>query len=158
VTTSHNGSDTVTSKASPSGAQSFFITIIVHPRVRFHCIHNCTGAAGKGDVMSIFSNKSSAFALAAAVIATVSMTSFSASAGPFFKPGPCKPGQLIGCTGTSPGNNNHWNGGGYGGFSGGLSINLAQPVAADEGDCYYVRRKVFIPQVGVVSKRELVCN
>jgi hypothetical protein len=107
--------------------------------------------------MSIFSTKTS-FAIAAAIIGAVSMTSFAASAGPFFKPGGCKGAQLVGCTPNTwtPGNHHHWNGGGYGGF--GLNINLAQPVAADEGDCYYVRRQVFIPQVGVVSKRQLVCN
>ena len=106
--------------------------------------------------MSIFSNKS-AFVLAAAVIGAVSMSSFAASAGPFLGP-PAKPG-CIGCNPNTwtPGNHgNHWNGG-YG-FSGGLSINLAQPGSADEGDCYYVRRQVFIPEVGVVSKRQLVCN
>lgn len=118
--------------------------------------------------MSIVSKKS-AFVLAAAVLGTFSMASF-ASAGPMLSPpfkGPvlsppfkagCQ-GSLVGCNPNTwtPGNHNHWNGG-YGGFSGGLSINLAQPVAADAGDCYYVRRQVFIPQVGVVSKRQLVCN
>jgi hypothetical protein len=124
--------------------------------VRFRRIHHCTGAAGKGDVMSILSKKS-AFVLAAAVISAVSLSSFAASAKPFLGP-PAKP--CIGCNPNTwtPGNhhNNHWNGG-YG-FNGGLSINLAQPVSADEGDCYYVRRQVFIPEVGVVSKRQLVCN
>jgi hypothetical protein len=102
--------------------------------------------------MSIFSTKS-AFILAA-VIGAVSLTSVAASAGPLVLKKPC-----IGCnpnTWTPTNHHNHWNGG-YG-FSGGLSINLAQPVSADEGDCYYVRRQVFIPQVGVVSKRQLVCN
>ena len=95
------------------------------------------------------------FVIAAAVAGAVSFTSFAASAGPFSNSN-CKIGQLVGCNPNTwtPGNhhNNHWNGGGYG-FGGGfgLNINLAQPVSADEGDCYYVRRKVFIPQVGVVS-------
>jgi hypothetical protein len=111
---------------------------------------------GKGDVMSI---SKSSFVIAAAIIGAVSVASFAASAKPFLGP-PAKPG-CIGCNPNTwtPGNhhNNHWNGGygGYGGF--GLNINLAQPVS-DEGDCYYVRRQVFIPQVGVVSKRQLVCN
>jgi hypothetical protein len=106
--------------------------------------------------MSIFSTKSSAFVLAAAVIGAVSMTSFAASAKPFLGP-PAKPG-CIGCNSNSwtPNNHNHWNGG-YGGFRGGLSIDVVQP-AADTGDCYYVRNRVFIPQVGMVSRRELVCN
>jgi hypothetical protein len=26
------------------------------------------------------------------------------------------------------------------------------------GDCYYVRRSVFVPGVGIVGKRELVCE
>jgi hypothetical protein len=99
------------------------------------------------------------FVIAAAIIGAVSVASFAASAKPFLGP-PAKPG-CIGCNPNTwtPGNhhNNHWNGGygGYGGF--GLNINLAEPVS-DAGDCYYVRRQVFIPQVGVVSKRQLVCN
>ena len=107
--------------------------------------------------MSIFSNKAY-FDIAAAVVGAVSLTSFAASAGPFnkpFKPG-CQ-GSLVGCNPNTwtPGHHNHWNGGGYGG---GLSVSFAAPAVADEGDCYYVRRQVFIPQVGVVSKRHLVCN
>jgi hypothetical protein len=140
-------------EASLSGAQSFFITIIVHQNCDFR-IHHCTGIAGKGEVMSILSKKS-AFILAAAVISAVSMSSFAASAGPLVLKKPC-----IGCNPNTwtPGNhnNNHWNAG-YG-FAAGLAINLAQAAAADTGDCYYVRRQVFIPQVGVVSKRQLVCN
>jgi hypothetical protein len=124
--------------------------------VRLCCAFHHTGNAGKGDVMSI---SKSSFVIAAAIIGAVSVASFAASAKPFLGP-PAKPG-CIGCNPNTwtPGNqnNNHWNGGygGYGGF--GLSINLAQPVS-DAGDCYYVRRQVFIPQVGVVSKRQLVCN
>ena len=110
--------------------------------------------------MSILSNKAS-FAIAAAVIGAVSLASFAASAGPVlvkpFKPG-CQ-GSLVGCNPNTwtPGNHghhNHWNGG----YGGGLSINFATPVAADEGDCYFVRRRVFIPQVGMVMKRQMVCN
>jgi hypothetical protein len=109
--------------------------------------------------MSILSNKA-AFAIAAAVIGAVSVASFAASAGPLLSP-PFKPGcqgSLVGCNPNTwtPGHHNHWNGGG--GFSGGLSINLAAPAVADEGDCYYVRRKVFIPEVGVVMKRQMICN
>jgi hypothetical protein len=105
--------------------------------------------------MSVFSTKAS-FAIAAAVVGVVSMAStFTASAGPLILKKPCN--NLVGCnpnTWTPTGHHNHWNGG----YGGGLSISFAQPQAMDEGDCYYVRRKVFIPQVGMVSKRQLVCN
>jgi hypothetical protein len=109
--------------------------------------------------MSVFSTKTS-FAIAAAVLGAVSLASFGASAGPVILKKPC--GNLVGCNPNTwtPGNHNHWNGGGGygGGYGGGLSISFAQPQAVDEGDCYYVRRKVFIPQVGMVLKRQLVCN
>jgi hypothetical protein len=123
-----------------------------NPGCGFAASFHCTGRAGKGDVMSILSTKTS-FALAAAVIGVVSLTSFAASAMPLKKP-------CIGCTPNTwtPGHNNHWNGGGGYGYGGGLSINFAAPVAADEGDCYFVRRRVFIDGVGVVAKRQLVCN
>jgi hypothetical protein len=110
--------------------------------------------------MSIFSNKAS-FVIAAAVVGAVSLTSFAASAGPFNKPmGPVLQKQCnhpIGCnpnTWTPGGHNNHWNGG----YGGGLSVSFAAPAVADEGDCYYVRRRVFIDGVGVVMKRQMVCN
>ncbi len=104
--------------------------------------------------MSILSNKAS-FAIAAAVVASVSLTSFAASAGPLLQ-NICK--NPIGCNPNTwtPGHNNHWNGGG--GYGGGLSISFAAPVAADEGDCYFVRRRVYIDGVGVVMKRQMVCN
>ena len=107
--------------------------------------------------MSIFSNKAS-FAIAAAVIGSVSLASFAASAGPVlvkpFKPG-CQ-GSLVGCNPNTwtPGHHNHWNGG----YGGGLSVSFAAPAVADEGDCYFVRRRVFIDGVGVVMKRQMVCN
>jgi hypothetical protein len=155
----HDGSGAVISKASHVTAQSFFHHHHHSSRVRLRTPFHHTGNAGKGDVMSIFSTKSS-FVIAAAIVGAISVTSFAASAGPFLGP-PAKPG-CIGCNPNTwtPGNhhNNHWNGGGYG-FGGGfgLNINVAEPVS-DAGDCYYVRRQVFIPQVGVVSKRALVCN
>jgi hypothetical protein len=105
--------------------------------------------------MSILSIKSSAFILAAAVIGAVSLTSFAASAKPNFPMNkPC-----IGCNSNTwtPGNHghhNHW----HGGYGGGLSVSFAAPAVADEGDCYFVRRRVFIDGVGVVSKRQMVCN
>jgi hypothetical protein len=120
--------------------------------------------------MSI-SNKVS-FAIAAAVVASVSLASFAASAKPFLVPnfGPQKPflvpnfhntgcpGGLVGCNPNTwtPGQNNHWNGGGS--YGGSLNINIAAPAAADEGDCYVVRRRVYIDGVGVVMKRQMVCN
>jgi len=102
--------------------------------------------------MSIISNKAS-FVIAAAVVGAVSLMSFAASAGPLTLKKPC-----IGCNPNTwtPGHHHHWNGGG--GYGVGLSINLAEPAAVDEGDCYYVRRQVFIPEVGMVSKRQMVCN
>ena len=123
--------------------------------------------------MSIFSSKTFAFALAAAVIGVTSMASFEASAWPL-KPGvspmPGKfgqpsggcPGGLVGCTPNTytPGhiNNggNHWHNGnwGYGGV--GLSINVAQP--ASDGDCYYVRRRVISDDGFVLVKRQMVCE
>jgi hypothetical protein len=156
VTTSHNGSHTVVFKSfARSRAKFFSITIIIDPGCGFAAPFHCTGAAGKGDVMSVFSTKAS-FALAAAVIGAVSLASFPASAGPPLLQKQCN--NLMGCnpnTWTPTHNGNNWNGG-SGGF--GLSINLAQPTYADEGDCYYVRRRVFIPQVGVVMKRQMICN
>src|SRR5450631_2221700 len=121
--------------------------------------------------MSIFSSKTFAFALAAAVIGVTSMASFEASAWPL-KPGvspmPGKfgppsggcPGGLVGCTPNTytPGNNGggNWRGGNWGhggGFE--LSVNVAQPVS--DGDCYYVRRRIMT-DMGVVTKRQLVCE
>lgn len=99
--------------------------------------------------MSILSIKSSAFVIAAAAIAVASLSG-AASAGPMK---PC-----IGCNSNSwtpnHGHHNQW----HGGYGGGLSINFAAPAVADEGDCYYVRRQVFIDGVGVVSRRQMVCN
>jgi hypothetical protein len=122
--------------------------------------------------MSIFSSKTFAFALAAAVIGVTSMASFEASAWPM-KPGvspmPGKfgqpsggcPGGLVGCTPNTytPGHNNggnHWHSGnwGYGGV--GLSVNVAQPVS--DGDCYYVRRRVISDDGFVVVKSQMVCE
>ena len=78
------------------------------------------------------------------------------------KPSGGCPGGMVGCTpntytpGNSGGGNWHsgnWHGGGYGGI--GLSINVAQP--ASDGDCYYVRRKIYT-DAGVIMKRQLVCE
>jgi hypothetical protein len=57
------------------------------------------------------------------------------------------------CGGWNPGGGfHHW----HGGFGGGLSVGL---VGYEGGsDCYYVRRDVFVPGIGIVGKRELVCG
>ena len=86
---------------------------------------------------------------------------------------PVNPGnQLIGkgpiwnpaknpCTG------NGWcnpNGSGYGPayYSAGLAVGVGlasiRSASVDDSDCYYVRRRVFVPGVGIVRKRELVCD
>lgn len=53
---------------------------------------------------------------------------------------------------------NHGGGWGYGGF--GIRVGLVSaPVAtAGDEDCYYVRRRVFVPNYGLVMKRTLVCE
>ena len=59
------------------------------------------------------------------------------------------------CGGWNPGGgfHHHWGGG----FGGGVSIGLVGDVSVG-GDCYYVRRAVFVPGIGVVGKRQLVCE
>jgi hypothetical protein len=56
-----------------------------------------------------------------------------------------------GCCGGFTGNH-HW---GHG-WGGGISVGLVSNVS--EGDCYYARRSVFVPGVGLVGKRQLVCQ
>jgi hypothetical protein len=57
------------------------------------------------------------------------------------------------CGGWNPGGlHHHW----HGGFGGGLSIGLVGYEGG--GDCYYVRRNVLVPNIGIVSRRELVCG
>ena len=65
------------------------------------------------------------------------------------------------CGGFNPGGGGfhpHWGGG----FGGGISVGL---VGLDSGygvggsgDCYYVRRKVLVPNIGLVNRRQLVCE
>jgi hypothetical protein len=55
-----------------------------------------------------------------------------------------------------------WQGGGWGGgfhhwHGGGLSVGLID-TGVIGGECYYVRRAVFVPGIGMVSKRDLVCS
>ena len=85
--------------------------------------------------------------IAAAAAALVASAAAPANALSIIKPG-C-------CGGWNPGgnHNHHW----HGGFGGGLSVGIG----LDGGygsDCYYVRRNVLIPNIGIVSKRELVCG
>ena len=107
-------------------------------------------------------------AAAAISIATLSANS-AANAGPL----PQYPGPIgVGNVGSGPhvphfpgpigvgniGGGPHFGGGG--GFGGGISIGLVSsgPDYADGGDCYYVRRAVVVPGVGVIRKRQLVCE
>ena len=88
--------------------------------------------------------------IAAAAAALVASVAAPANALSIIKPG-C-------CGGWNPGGGGfhpHWGGGisigvgldsGYG-YGGGYG-----------GDCYYVRRNVLIPNIGLVSKRQLVCE
>jgi hypothetical protein len=119
--------------------------------------------------MTIFSTKAFAFAIAATIIGAGAMASSDASAWPL-KPGvspmPGKfngqpsggcPGGLVGCTPNTytPGGNNwhsnHW------GYGGGLGLAIAVGGQQSDGDCYYVRRKIYT-DVGVIMKRQLVCE
>ena len=69
------------------------------------------------------------------------------------KPKPGKPGGDNNNPGKPGGN-----GGGYpGGISGGIGISLVSSGYVADGDCYYVRRRVWIDGVGYVKKRQLVC-
>jgi hypothetical protein len=58
------------------------------------------------------------------------------------------------CGGWNPGgHHHHWHGGG--GF--GIGIGLIGDTGYG-GDCYYVNRTVFVPGIGYVAKRQLVCE
>lgn len=127
--------------------------------------------------MSIFSRKTFTFAIAAAVVGIASMTSFEASAfplkpgvspmpGKFGQPSGGCPGGLVGCTpntytpGKSGGGNSqhiNWGYVGLGALGAGLAINAAQQQPAIDGDCYYVRRRIMT-DVGIIVKRQLVCD
>jgi hypothetical protein len=58
-----------------------------------------------------------------------------------------------GCCGGWTGGH-HW----HGGWGGGLSIGVGLVDNGYGGDCYYVRRNVLVPNIGLVSRRELVCG
>ena len=58
------------------------------------------------------------------------------------------------CGGFNPG------GGGYhphwgGGLSIGIGLDAGYGVG---GDCYYVYRKVLVPNMGIINRRQLVCQ
>jgi len=122
--------------------------------------------------MTFFSRKTLAFAIAATILGAGAMASNEASAWPL-KPGvspmPGKfngqpsggcPGGMVGCTPNTytPGNSGggHWHGGGWG-YNQGVGLAIAVGSQASDGDCYYVRRKIYT-DVGVMMKRQLVCE
>ena len=60
------------------------------------------------------------------------------------------------CGGWNPGGGfHHW----HGGWGGGFSIGVGLDDGYDSGgDCYYVRREVLVPNIGLVNRRQLVCG
>jgi hypothetical protein len=88
------------------------------------------------------------FALIGAVMAALAAVASASPAQAGFK----------GCCGGWQGGKGF--GGGFGGWhhGGGLSVGLIGLDADVGGDCYYVRRAVVVPGIGLVSKRELVCS
>ena len=84
--------------------------------------------------------------IAAAAAALVASAAAPANALSIIKPG-C-------CGGWNPGGNHHW----HGGFGGGLSIGIGLDSGYGGGECYYVRREVLVPNIGLVSRRQLVCE
>lgn len=127
-----------------------------------------------------------AFATAVALIGAAALTSVPANAGPHFQPispalqpinkgpiySPSNPAlQPIGNPhgpiwnpAKNPCVGNGWcnphNGGGWGHGGLGIQVGLvgASTALASDEDCYYVRRRVFVPNYGVVMKRTLVCE
>ena len=57
-----------------------------------------------------------------------------------------------------------WTGGGWGGgyhhhWHGGFGIGVIDAgYGVGGGDCYYTRRTVLVPGIGLVSKKQLVCE
>jgi hypothetical protein len=109
---------------------------------------------------------------AAAIAATAAIASAEAKPGgpgigkgpgmgnPGINPGILKPGFNPGnpggpkpgcCGGWNP--DKHW--GGH--WGGGIGVGLVSSYATG-GDCYYVRKRVYVDGIGVVSKRQLVCE
>lgn len=65
-------------------------------------------------------------------------------------------GGFKGCCGGWQGGKG-WGGGWHHWHGGGLSVGLIDSGVIG-GDCYYVRRAVVVPGIGVVNKRQLVCE
>jgi hypothetical protein len=59
------------------------------------------------------------------------------------------------CSGFNPGGGYHPHWGGH--WGGGLSIGVGLDTGYG-GDCYYVYRKVLVPNIGLVNRRQLVCG
>lgn len=78
-------------------------------------------------------------AAAAAILATATLAAPAAQAGPFFHH-----------------HHGHW--GGHHGYYGGMALVGAGLGLAASDECYTVRRRVFVPGVGLVSRRTLVCG
>jgi hypothetical protein len=57
------------------------------------------------------------------------------------------------CGGFNP--HPHWGGHWGGGLSIGVGLDAGYGVG---GDCYYVNRKVLVPNMGIVIRRQLVCG
>ena len=87
--------------------------------------------------------------LIAAAAAAISAASAVTPANAFtvIKPGCCGGGYPGG--GFHP----HWGGHYGGGLSVGIGLNSGYA-----GDCYYVYRKVLVPNIGLVNRRQLVCG
>jgi hypothetical protein len=62
-----------------------------------------------------------------------------------------------GCCGGWTGGH-HWGGGWGGGLSIGVGLDSGYGYVGNGGDCYYVRREVLVPNIGLVSRRQLVCE
>ena len=82
--------------------------------------------------------------IAAAAVALAASAASPASALSIVRPGCCG-----GCNPGGGGFHQHW--------GGGLSIGISLD-SGYAGDCYYLRRKVLVPGMDLVSRRQMVCN
>jgi hypothetical protein len=107
--------------------------------------------------------KKFAIIYAAAVAATALMAAPVAHAGQFNQnmklsngpgPGPNPHGPKPGLSSHGHGFHNHHH---WGAVGLGVGLMSAAAMAADS-DCFYIRRKMFVPGVGIVKRRELVCS
>ena len=108
--------------------------------------------------------KKIAIMCAVAIAATALLASPGAYAGPFNNnmklsngpgPGPKPHGPKPGLSSHGHGFHGHHGHWGAVGLGGGL---ISAAAIADDDDCFYVRRKVFVPGVGIVKRRALVCS